>query len=145
MTLESITQAGIDERELRTVVQRLARRIRAERSDGRFSDLQVALLFSLDHSGPRTPRHLAERERVTPQSINRTVNALEEAGLVARGPSGDDGRCVLVSITDAGREYIGETTRLRNAWIADRLSRLTGEERALVRAALPVLKELAEA
>ncbi len=51
-----------------------------------------------DHS----PSELAAHERVTPPSMNRTLNGLEKAGLVARHPADDDARRVRVSITPAG-------------------------------------------
>lgn len=132
------------ERELRVAVQKLARRIRAERS-GRISDLQLGLLLFLDHSGPHTPGQLADRERVTPQSMNRTLNSLADAGYITRSRSEQDGRCVIIAITDAGRDHAQEVRRRRNEWVGERLAELTGEERALLVTATPVLRRLADA
>ncbi len=129
--------------ELRMLLQRTARRIRANRADGTMSDTKMGVLFRLEMS-PATPSQLAERERVTPPSMNRTLNALEEAGFVVRSPDPDDARKVIVAITPAGDALIAETRRLRTAWFSQRLAELTPAERATLEAAIPVLRHLAE-
>jgi DNA-binding MarR family transcriptional regulator len=129
--------------ELRLLVQRLARRIRNNRADGSMSDTKMGVLFRLEIS-PATPGQLAERERVTPPSMNRTLNALEQAGLVARSPDPDDARRVNVTLTAEGAELIAETRRLRTEWFGDRLAELSADERAALRAVIPVLRHLSE-
>jgi DNA-binding MarR family transcriptional regulator len=129
--------------ELRLLVQRLARRIRNNRADGSMSDTKMGVLFRLEIS-PATPGQLAERERVTPPSMNRTLNALEQAGLVARSPDPDDARRVNVTLTTEGAELIAETRRLRTEWFGDRLAELSPDERAALRAVIPVLRHLSE-
>jgi DNA-binding MarR family transcriptional regulator len=37
-------------------------------------------------------------------ALSRLVTRLEQRGLVRRGPDADDGRCVAVSLTEAGRQ-----------------------------------------
>jgi DNA-binding MarR family transcriptional regulator len=133
-----------DDDELRLVVQKLARRIRAERTDEPLSDGQLSVLFHLDAQGPTTPGRLAEREHVTPPSMNRTLNHLEAAGLVVRTPSPDDARRVDVTITDAAGTLIGETRRLRTAWFGSRLAELAPNERLALEAVTPILRKLAE-
>ncbi|MES1169718.1 MAG: MarR family transcriptional regulator, partial [Leifsonia sp.] len=61
--------------ELRMLLQRVARRIRNNRADGTMSDAKLGVLFRLE-SSPAAPGALAERERVTPPSMNRTLNTL---------------------------------------------------------------------
>lgn len=129
--------------ELRLLVQRLARRIRNNRADGSMSDTKMGVLFRLEIS-PATPGQLAERERVSPPSMNRTLNALEQAGLVARSPDPDDARRVNVTLTAEGAELIAETRRLRTEWFGDRLAELSADERAALRAVIPVLRHLSE-
>ncbi len=129
--------------ELRMLVQRVARRIRNNRADGTMSDTKLGVLFRLEVS-PAAPGQLAERERVTPPSMNRTLNGLEEAGLIARSPDPDDARKVVVTLTDAGLALIRETRRLRASWFTARLAELTPEERAALEAVIPVLRHLSE-
>jgi DNA-binding MarR family transcriptional regulator len=136
-------RATIGDEELRILLQRVARRIRNNLADGTMSDTKMGVLFRLE-AGPATPGQLADRERITPPSMNRTVNTLERAGLVSRQPDPDDARKVIVTITAAGRSLIVETRRLRTAWFTQRLAELTTEERAALEAVIPVLQRIAE-
>jgi DNA-binding MarR family transcriptional regulator len=135
--------ADEDDDELRMLVQRVARRIRNNRADGSMSDTKMGVLFRLELS-PAAPSQLAERERVTPPSMNRTLNALEEAGLVGRTPDPDDARKVVVALTPEGAAVIAETRRLRTEWFSDRLAELTPDERKTLQAVIPVLRHLSE-
>ena len=137
------TRDSANDDELRMLLQRLARRVRNNRADGTMSDTKMGVLFRVEVS-PATPSQLAERERVTPPSMNRTLNALEEAGLVARTPDPDDARKVIVTITPTGEALIAETRRLRTAWFSQRLAELTPDERATLEAVVPVLRRISE-
>ncbi|MEP6842647.1 MAG: MarR family transcriptional regulator [Pseudolysinimonas sp.] len=128
--------------ELRMLLQRVARRIRNNRADGMMSDTQLGVLFRLELS-PATPGQLAERDRVTPPSMNRTLNTLEAAGFVARSPDPDDARKVVVTITNSGLELIFETRRLRTRWFTQQLAELSAPERAAMEAVIPVLRRIA--
>ncbi|MDP9027094.1 MAG: MarR family transcriptional regulator [Actinomycetota bacterium] len=129
--------------ELRMLLQRVARRIRNNRADGAMSDTQMGVLFRLEASSA-TPSQLAERERVTPPSMNRTLNALERAGLVERSPDPDDARKVIVTITPAAEAVIAETRRLRTRWFSQQLAALAPDERAALQAVIPVLRRISE-
>jgi len=135
----------MDEGELRILLQRVARRIRNNRGDDSMSDSQLGVLFALEKEGDSSPSTLAERERVSPPSMNRTLNGLEERGLVRRDPSPDDARKVIVSLTTEGRELTRETRRLRTAWFNRQLAALTADERAALEAAAEVLRKIADA
>jgi DNA-binding MarR family transcriptional regulator len=135
----------LDDDELRLLVQRVARRVRNNRGDESMSDSQLGVLFLLEKHGDASPSTLAEHERVSPPSMNRTLNGLEERGLVRRDPSPADARKVVVSITPAGVELIRETRRLRTAWFSRQLAGLSAEERAALASVLPVLRKLADA
>lgn len=129
------------EEELRIAIQQVSRGIRNNRGDG-VSDPQLAVLFDLSQSGPLTPTELAALERVTPPSMNRTVNGLEDAGLVTRAKSSDDARKVIVELTPAAVELLTETRRLRTAWFSRRLESLTPAERARLLAVVPILRKI---
>lgn len=137
--------ARLDDDELRLVVQRVARRIRNNRGDEHMSDSQLGVLFVLEKGGDASPSTLAEHERVSPPSMNRTLNGLEERGLVRRDPSAEDARKVIISLTAAGRELVRETRRLRTAWFSRQLSALSPEERAALEAVIPILRRIADA
>ncbi|GAB3403103.1 MarR family transcriptional regulator [Schumannella luteola] len=136
--------AETDPDELRMIIQRLSRRIRVHRAADGISDAQLGVLFQLEKHGDRTPGQLAEHEGVTPPSINRTINGLEEAGWITRNPDPDDARRVRIRLTDAGVAIITETRRLRAAWFTQRLALLDPQERRLLQEVTPLLRRLSD-
>jgi DNA-binding MarR family transcriptional regulator len=130
--------------DLRFAILRLSRRMRLERVDGDVSDSQLSVLFGVVNHEGLTIGALSDLERVTPPSMNRTVNGLVEAGLVTRTGSPDDGRKVVVVATEDGRALALETRRKRVAWFSQQLSAVTPDERAALDAAAPILRRLAD-
>ncbi len=130
--------------DLRVSVMKLARRLRQQRSDDDISTGQYSVLGVLVVQGPKTPRELAEYEKVQPPSMTRTLNCLVDAGLVTRTDHPADGRQVLMSVTDRGSAVVYETRKRRDAWLAKRLAELTPEERATLAAASRIALRIAE-
>ncbi len=133
------------EEELRVLIQKVARRIRAERAGEGISDSQLGVLWRLASEGRCTPGGLATAEKVSAPSMNRTLNALEASGLVQRQPSDDDARKVWVTITPAGDHVIAETRRLRQQWFHAQLEALSPEQRRALEEVRPILRRLADA
>lgn len=133
-----------DNQQLRLSIQRLARRIRHMQADDAVTEGQRTTLFQLHEHGPQSLGSLAALERVSPPSMNRTVNCLVTAGMITRETSLDDGRKVDIALSDAGRTFIDETRRRRDAWFTRGLETLTGEQRRLLREVTPILAELAD-
>jgi DNA-binding MarR family transcriptional regulator len=133
---------------LRISVSRLARRLRAERLakglEPGLSDTQLAALAALERHAAMTPGELADHEKVQPPSMTRVIAALEERGLVARGPHATDRRQVVLTVTEPGRAVVQQSRQLREAWLARRLRELTPQERAALRAAAPILEKLSQ-
>ena len=124
-------------------VLRLARRLRAERADDSLSDGQFAVLAILSVHGPHALGALAERERVTAPSMNRTVNCLEESGYLTRTPDEADRRKVNIALTDEGRAVVAETVRRRDSWLEQALADLTPAQRELLHDAAELMREVA--
>lgn len=135
--------SDVDPQELRFAIQRLSRRIRAMQANSDVTEGQRGVLFMLHHNGPQTLGSLSAHEHVTPPSMNRTVNALVAAGLVTRITAEDDARKVTLDLSNAGRAFVRETTRRRDAWFTQQLAALPEEQRRLLEQATPILKELA--
>lgn len=133
-----------DDQALRLAIQRLARRLRAMQADEGVTEGQRSVLFALSELGPQTLGSLSKYERVTPPSMNRTVNALVTAGLVTRETAKDDARKIKLDLSESGHLFITETRKKRDAWFTMRLAELTPEQRDAMDAAAPVLKELAD-
>jgi DNA-binding MarR family transcriptional regulator len=147
----SLPPAGVDAAgapapatsELRMSLFRLARRLRAERADDSLSDAQFAVLAHLSIHGAHTLGALAERERVSPPSMNRTVNCLEESGYLRREGDPDDGRRVRILLTDSGADLVAETVRRRDAWLDAALDELDPDARDALLQMVPILQALA--
>jgi DNA-binding MarR family transcriptional regulator len=138
------TNAGLAS-ELRVGVMRLRRRLASQRHpDNDLSLSSMAVLGALYRQGDLPVGELAARERVQPPSMTRTVNCLEEGGYVTRRPHETDGRQILVSLTDLGRETLLADRDRRDAWLTVQLAQLTADERAVLRAAAPILDALSQ-
>jgi DNA-binding MarR family transcriptional regulator len=128
---------------LRVSIARLNRRLRSENVDTTaISPGWVAVLGLLNREGERTIGQLASAERVQPPSMTRTVSCMEEKGLVERRPHATDGRQVLITLSDRGRELLSADRRRRDAWLVRRLRELTPDERSVLRQAAPILEKL---
>lgn len=126
---------------LRLTLLRTARKLRAERA-GRLSETQHSVISAVVAHGPFTPGELAAREHVQPPSMTRTIQALKAEGLVHSAPHATDRRQVLVTATEAGREYVAETRRRRDKWLSRRLAALTAEERSILSQAEEILRRI---
>jgi DNA-binding MarR family transcriptional regulator len=134
----------LDDQEIRLAIQRLARRIRSMQSDETVTEGQRSVLFTLSNNGAQTLGSLSEHERVTPPSMNRTINALVKAGLVTRVGAEDDGRKVSIDLSVAGRDYISETKRKRDAWFTKQLESLSPAQRSIIDQSAAILREIAD-
>jgi DNA-binding MarR family transcriptional regulator len=130
-------------RDLRMATFRLARRLRSHRAIDSMSDGQFSVLAALKTHGPHTLGELAERERVTAPSMNRTVNCLEESGWLTRTPDEADRRKVIIDLTAEGRAIVEETVRRRDAWLETVLAELAPADRATIAAATAIMLEAA--
>ena len=128
--------------QLRIATFRLARRMRTQRAVDSMSDGQFAVLAALKVHGPHTLGDLAERERVSAPSMNRTVNCLQDSGYIVRGADENDGRKVVISLTGEGAAVVEETARRRDAWVETSLAELTPAERETLAAAAEIMQRM---
>jgi len=129
--------------DLRVVLGRLVRRLRAERRG--MSLAQVTVLGRIERTGPSAISDLAAGERVRPQSMAATVAALLAAGLVSRTPDSRDRRRVLIALTQAGEEALAADRRRREGWLSDAIERdLTPKERRVLADATALLARIVE-
>lgn len=137
------TDAGLASA-LASSIVRLSRRLRTERH----SDLtpnQLSALGTMRRNGALTLSALAAYERVQPPSMNRTVNCLDELGMIRRVPDPDDRRQVLLHVSDAGNTMVDAERDRRDAWLHQRLDELDPQDREVLRSAAVVLERLVQA
>jgi DNA-binding MarR family transcriptional regulator len=120
---------------------RISRRVRFESTDI-VAPHQFSVMARLEET-PRTPRELADIERVSAPSMSRTVAALVERGLVLRADDPTDGRQVILSLTPEGARTLKHIRRRRDEWMASRIKGLSTEEREVLARASEILLRVA--
>jgi DNA-binding MarR family transcriptional regulator len=123
----------------------LLRRLRQVREAGGLSVPETSALARLDRNGPATSSELARVEQISPQSMGATLSALETRGLVTRDPDTRDGRRVVLSVTEAGRQLLRDKRDARTELLAKALADgFTRQELDQLMTAAPLLERLAQ-
>lgn len=132
-----------DSQPLAYAVARLNRRLRRERRS-ELTATQLSVLGSVVMLENGTPSQIAAREQVSQPSVTRTLNCLLEDGLVDKAPHPDDGRQVVITLSDLGERVLAEERSRRDHWLDERLATLTNDERKILRQATELLERIAE-
>ena len=103
----------------------------------------AATLAAIERSGPQRLTALATREGVTQPAMTQLISRLEDAGLVRRESHPDDGRVVLVTITDEGRATLAHRRDTRATRLAAILAQLSPDHLTALAAARSALDALA--
>jgi DNA-binding MarR family transcriptional regulator len=99
------------------------------------------LMAQLERSpGGLRMNEISRRMMVTGGNITRITDQLADEGLVAREPSVDDRRSVLVRLTPAGRRAFAAMAEQHERWIVEVFSALNQRERLQLHALLAKLK-----
>lgn len=129
---------------LRRAITRTARRMRYE-AGGTLTPTQMATLASIRRLGEATPGRLAETEGVRRPTMTRVLAQLADSGMVERRSDPEDGRCSLITASQAGRACLDEQRSRKSAWLARMLDTLEPEDvRTLQRAATILENSLEE-
>jgi len=132
--------AALVAQRLTTITLHLLRRLAREEQVTGIRPARLSALATLSADGPTTLGGLARRERVTPPSMTRLVQALEADGLVERVPSATDGREVGVRITPAGERLLAERGLARADAVAGWLRPLDDDQLRVVGTAVTLLE-----
>lgn len=106
--------------------------VREMLAPGGLNEQKWRVLRVLDEAGPMDQSLLAERAVLQLPSLTRILQAMQEQGLVTRGPDPGDRRRSIVSITETGRaaidrhaaESVAMFARLEDAYGRDRMEQL---------------------
>ncbi|MFI6515051.1 MarR family winged helix-turn-helix transcriptional regulator [Spirillospora sp. NPDC050679] len=131
------------ESELADLLLRAARRMRRHQTD-RLAPLgltpaQARALRVITGHAPLRMVDLADRLDIVPRSATTLVDALEEAGLVARRPDPANRRSLLVEPTEAGLEARARMSAVRREAAEELFAPLTAEQREALLGLLGVL------
>lgn len=127
--------------QLRLAVARTARRLRQEAGGG-LSPSSAAALATIDRHRYLTPSELATRERIQRPTATRLIANLEAEGLIVRMTDPADQRSSLLSLTEEGTEMLHDIRTRKDAFLAERLAKLSAEDRATLRRAAELLETL---
>lgn len=124
----------------------LLRRVQKLPHAGGLTMPERTALALLDRSGPTTSSALAREVQITAQAMGATLAGLRDRGLIARDPDPDDGRRMVLTVTDAGRRALEDKRNARTEVIAVALTggAFTSAELEQLAAAAPLLDRLAQ-
>jgi DNA-binding MarR family transcriptional regulator len=122
----------------------LIRRTRNESYAGELSMTEAVVMSRLANDGPATTAALARAEKMKPQSMGTTINALEEMGIVRRTPHATDGRQMLIELTPKGVELRKKNREAKQMWLSEAIAELDANERETLFKATSIMKRLAE-
>jgi DNA-binding MarR family transcriptional regulator len=130
---------------LRVAVGLVVRKLRQPTAVGELTLAESSALSRLERGGPATSSDLARVERISPQSMGVTVAALLDRGLIERSRDPEDGRRIVLSITEPGVRTVHDKRGARTEQIATALrDGFSEHELGQLMAATALLERLAE-
>jgi DNA-binding MarR family transcriptional regulator len=130
---------------LRTEVNRVAYNLRTPATRLGITPTRLSALAALEkHPDGLRSGDLAARMGVSAASMTRLVDIMLEAGWVERERDPEDQRAWLLRLAAAGAEALAGFRRESTGQFAEDLAALSADQRAVLEAAVPVLRELAD-
>ena len=130
---------------LRVAVGLVVRKLRQAPYAGELTLAESSALSRLERGGPGTSSDLARVDRISPQSMGVTVAALLDRGLIERNRDPEDGRRIVLSVTEAGRRTLRDKRGARTEHIAAALrDGFSHDELRQLEGATALLERLAE-
>ena len=80
---------------------------------------EARVIASVGSFGPFSIMDLAKHANLDKSQASRAAEGLIQRGLVARAPSADDGRVVVISLTPDGRALYRKVMPIARKWNAD--------------------------
>jgi DNA-binding MarR family transcriptional regulator len=129
---------------LRLSIGLLLRRLRQVPTGDELTLSESAALARLDRGGPATAAELARAEQISPQSMGATLGTLEARGLIERVRDPEDGRRLILSVSEPGLALLRDRRNRRNEELERALrAGFTATELEQLAAAAPLLERLA--
>lgn len=130
---------------LRTEISRLAYHLRSPATRSGITPTRLVALSALaKHPEGCRSGDLASQLGVSAASMTRLVEILVSARWVARAADSSDARATLVRLTPEGRATLDDLRIESESRLAADIAALTPRDRAVLAAALPVLRAIAD-
>ena len=131
---------------LRVVMARLMKILRNKVNEDELLSLTERSSLSLVYqSTGMLPSELADKEKVTSQSMSQIINKLYRMGFINKTPSGEDKRKVIITIAAAGKKYLEKKRHEKQEWLAQTIFERTNQkEKETLARAIKVLTKLVE-
>lgn len=101
------------------------------------NDFEILVMVRQAPPGGLRQGALTGTVRLTQPALSRGVGRLEQRGWLRRADAADDGRCVLLSLTPAGHDVLGQAAAVHAQTIRELLlDRLTPDEQDVLAQAL---------
>jgi DNA-binding MarR family transcriptional regulator len=139
-TLDRAQQIDVVSRQLLPAAALLTRLL-VRQLGGEVSRTEVGLLSTLSR-GPQRITTLAELEGLAQPTMTSMVKQLEQRGLVRRERQADDGRVVLVSLTEAGSATLEDYRSRVHVLLGTYLAEIPDEQVEALAAATDALARL---
>jgi DNA-binding MarR family transcriptional regulator len=129
---------------LRSQVYRLVKLLRKEtRNDERLSLTERSTLSLINDYGEILPGELASMEKVSTQAISQVLSHLQAEGLIRRTPSKEDGRKVLITLSEEGRKLVRRRVNEKQEWLTRSIGqKLNAREKQILADATDILTKL---
>ena len=121
----------------------LLTRLLVRQLGGELSRTELGLLKTLD-GGSRRITELAELQGLAQPTITILIKQLEERGFVTRTRQPDDGRVVLVSLTESGNGALEDYRGKLRAVLGGHLTEISDEQVEALAAATETLSQLVD-
>ncbi len=129
---------------LERVVFRLYRGMRRRPELSDLSPQDPILLTRISANPGIGVAELAQLERLRAPTITSHAKRLEAAGMIRRVPHPIDGRRLGLHITAKGKRTLARAVSIRRKELAERLARLSGQERRSLEQAADALIKISE-
>lgn len=105
-----------------------------------FSLTEARIIYELANQWETTAARLSRELELDPGYLSRILRRFERTGLIARQPSGEDGRQSLLRLTEKGDAAFAELNQRSRNEIGAMLGALTGSERDRLVAAMATIE-----
>ena len=127
---------------IRRNIQRKLVKTAFSQIDQNITATHLDILKTLQLEGTLHIAEIGERLQIQKPQMTHMIDRLEELSLIVRQPEPNDRRITNVSLTDRGRDIIGEFDAVILGTVEEKLSHLDDAELEEISASLQKIKEL---